>query len=209
MNKQSGSVLPIITVILVVVIIGLLGFILWQNFMREETPDTNDSTAITEPESNVQRYSNQTIGYTIEVPSDWYLTEPQNGEESPRISNLTLDEAGKVGGGFVDEYIDISIFKQTDEASFSAMAQGMTFAEFYEALGQDDVNGGAATYDKESVKAMTVNGLQAKSTKSSFTQVNESIFILQDDGLLEITLYPYGVSSDETVARILDSFTLL
>lgn len=75
--KERGSAHIIIPAVLVLVIVGLLGFIFWQNFINKDPAAKNDSTLTTEKDSNKNESSPEpksikegSIGGSLTYPSE-------------------------------------------------------------------------------------------------------------------------------------------
>ena len=104
------------------------------------------------------------------------------------------------------DYINLRILKT--EANDSIFA-GSTATEWYTQLGTTTVSNGPVTYTPDSVTSYELNGMPAKKTKSVFTETNEDIFLIKNGSLYNISLYPYDISDNTTVKKILSSFTFL
>jgi hypothetical protein len=87
-QKQSGFAhLMIITGILALAVVGLLGFVFYQNFIQKKytakvstTPFTSKPThTSTDPTADWQTYTNVQNGYSIKYPSTWAYREYQDG----------------------------------------------------------------------------------------------------------------------------------
>lgn len=105
MNKkqsQSGSIHLIIVIVLVVTLIGALGFIFWQNFMQPKTSDTNSSTtASTATVSDITYKKYTTTGkYSVSFnyPSAWTIVNTNNSDAPyyGRVEEIKNTEGKKV-----------------------------------------------------------------------------------------------------------------
>lgn len=71
----------VIIVILVITVLGLVGFVFWQNFMKSEanTVSTNTSeetsTASVDPYADWLTYTSDRAGFNLKYPSDWKVTD--------------------------------------------------------------------------------------------------------------------------------------
>lgn len=114
-RSQNGSVHVIITVILVVVIIGLLGFVAWDKFLKPSTDSarqTNQEAATPTATPNEQVALNAQLSYingptTLQVkyPSSWkYNTEARTitSPDGELILSYRLEGFDGVGGTCVD-----------------------------------------------------------------------------------------------------------
>ena len=208
-QKQSGSALAVIVIILVVALIGTLAFIFWQNSTnkKDDTPTVSDTSTQenTDPYKDWNTYEAPNTKYTIKYPASWQaLKETVPG--GPYIRNFE-PTPNQTLGGYPDGYINMSIQREENDADFKAMTGGYTTTDWYNALGKSKIQSGPVTYLPEEVKELNMSGLTGKSTKAAFTETDEIIYLLRGDALYSIVLYPYGISSDPTVKLMLDSFT--
>ncbi len=212
-QKQTGSAHVVIITILVLALLGALGFIFYQNFIKAKT-DTANSVATTEAEEAPEAdkyagwgtYESVSGGYSIKYPEDWIVIK-ETDQDGPYIRNFD-PTSGNTENGYPAGYINLRVLYEDDSANFKARTDYMV-KEWYEALGKTYVNSGAVGYEPKDVKTITFNDISAKSAKSVFTETNEVIYFLKGDRLYSINLYPYGASSDSTVKLMLDSFTFL
>lgn len=82
LQKEQGSAHVIIIVVLIVAVLGLLGFVFWQNFIaKKDTPKADTaststaSTSTPTPTPDVKNYQNNTAGISLNYPSSWTLSE--------------------------------------------------------------------------------------------------------------------------------------
>lgn len=212
-QRQIGSAHLVIVITLVVALIGALGFIFWQNFVKTET-DTSESVTTKEIEESSETdkyadwgtYESVRDGYSIKYPKDWIIIK-ETDQDGPYIRNVD-PTSGNTESGYPAGYINLRVLREDDSADFKARTD-YTVKEWYEALGKTYVNTGVVGYEPKDVKVITFNGISAKSIKSVFTETNEVIYFLKDNTLYSINLYPYGSSSDPTVKLMLDSFAFL
>jgi len=207
-QKQSGSAPVIVVIILIVAVIGVLGFIFWQNFVKN-TQDTSvvsgtSDSASTDPYKDWNTYESANNKYSIKYPKDWIALK-ETVQDGPYIRNF--DPSSKQSqGGYPNGYINVRIFRDENNADFKAKT-GYTTTDWYDALGKVQVQDGPITYLPGDVKDPKISGLPARSTKAVFSETDEVIYVLRGDELYSINLYPYGISSDSTVKLMLDSFT--
>jgi len=207
-QKQTGSALVVAIIILVVALIGALGFIFWQNHINKTTntpvaPNTTNSTT-PDPYKDWATYESPISKYKIKYPKDW-LALKETVQDGPYIRNFD-PTSNQPQGGYPDGYINLRVLVDENNANFKAMT-GYTTTDWFEALGKAQVQSGPITYLPEDVKGMKISGLPAKSAKAVFTETDEVIYVLRGDRLYSINLYPYGISSDPTVKLMLESFT--
>lgn len=205
-RNQIGSALTISVTILVSALVAVLGFILYQNVINQETTNTPATSTITDKEKAYKdwnTYESLNSEYSIKYPKDW-LALKETVSDGPYIRNF--DPTSKeTPGGYPEGYINVRILREENDKNFKAMT-GLTTTDWYDALGTTEVQDGAVTYLPKDVKELKVNGLSAKSAKAMFTETDEVIYILRGEKLYSINLYPYGISSDPTVKKMLDSF---
>lgn len=87
MNKsknQSGSAHVVLIVILVLIIVGLLGFVLWEKFIRPKDEVSTNTVSSSSTENNIaprdiydgwQTYTSQRAGFTIKYPATYKLID--------------------------------------------------------------------------------------------------------------------------------------
>ncbi|MGV9001337.1 MAG: hypothetical protein ACOH18_00050 [Candidatus Saccharimonadaceae bacterium] len=207
-QKQNGSTLVVVIIILVVAVIGALGFIFWQNFIKN-TPDTSvvsgtSDTASADPYKDWNTYESANNKYSIKYPKDWIaLKDTVPG--GPYIRNFD-PSSRQSNSGYPDGYINLTVQLEENDGNFKAYS-GHTTTEWFDVLGKTQLQKGPVTYRPEDVKELKISGLSAKSTKATFDETDEEIYILRGYKLYSINLYPYGISSDPTVKLMLDSFT--
>lgn len=92
--RQQGSAHIIIIIVLVLVfcIIGLLGFVLWQNFFSGKTASTSNSTTqsatATDSTSDLSETYTSSVGlFSIHYPTSWALA---TGDSSSEAEDATL-----------------------------------------------------------------------------------------------------------------------
>ena len=205
-QKQSGNTVAIV-IILVIVLLGVLGFVFWQNVTNKK-PDTSATpTANTEtvdPYKDWNTYESINNKYSIKYPKNW-LALKETVQDGPYIRNFE-PTPNEDRGGYPDGYINVRVLLDKNDANFKAMT-GKTTTEWFDALGKTQVQSGPITHLPADVKEMKISGLPAKSAKAAFTETDEVVYVLRGDELYSIYLYPYGISSDPTVKLMLDSFT--
>jgi|GEM_PF-4700588 len=81
LKKQSGSAHVVIVIILVVALIGALGFMFWQNFTQKGPVATNTKVVQSDTSKNeteelkeeLKTYKNASLGYSFQYSGDWEL----------------------------------------------------------------------------------------------------------------------------------------
>jgi len=210
--RQTGSAHVVIIIILVVAVLGLLGFVFWQNFIMKTPAEkaevvatsTNEDVVAENPYKDWGTYESVRDGYSIKYPKDWtVIKETEN--DGPYIRNI---DPSNSNGGYPEGYMNLRVLLDTDAVGFMARTD-YTMPQWYEALGKTYVSNGPVGYSPEVVKDVTVNDIPAKSAKAVFTETDEMIYFLKNENLYNISLYPYGASSDPTIKLMLDSFKYL
>jgi len=215
-SKQSGSAHVVIIVILIVALLGTLGFVFWKNYMDKKPVAKNSESSKTDAKvqnkdkyEGWKTYTSTRDGYSIKYPSDWLaINETEN--DGSYIRNFDPSsrpaEDPAHNKNYPKDYINLRVLKTIAN---DPIFMGSTAAEWYAKLGVSTVSNGPVTYAPDTVATFEVNGIAAKKTKSTFSETNEDIFLLKDGSLYNLDLYPYGISSDATVKKILDSFSYL
>lgn len=115
-SKETGSAHVVIIVILIVAIIGALGFVVWKNFL--DTPDSsNTSKSVVTPKNeetskeDTLTYRSEAIGIEFKYPKDWikvecdntYVEDPQNrvyfGTTNEGLAIVDGESTQLCGGG--------------------------------------------------------------------------------------------------------------
>lgn len=218
-SKQSGSTHVIIIVILIIALLGTLGFVFWKNYIdkqpvaksNENSRTENTKTPPKDEYEGWKTYASNRDGYSIKYPSDW-LAIKETSNDGPYIRNFDPTsrpaEDPAHNKNYPKGYINLRVLKI--EASDTNLL-GTTATEWYAKLGVSTTPdaGPGYIFQPDTVTNITINGMPAKKSKTVFTETDEDIFLLHDGAVYHITLYPYGTSSDTTVKKILNSFSYL
>ena len=99
--RQSGNAHVIIIIILVVAVVGLLGFVFWQNFIKNGQSDTAlvQDTSQQETVSTTKEFKSQDHDITFSYPADWSVVERVETDNTPQwyVSYVdVLNAQGKV-----------------------------------------------------------------------------------------------------------------
>lgn len=213
---QKGSAHVVIIIILVIALLGVLGFVFWQNFIdtkpvanNSENSKTDTDSQSTDAYKDWKTYTSTRDGYSIKYPSDW-LVVSETSDDGPYIRNFDPSsrpaEDPANNKNYPKDYINVRVLKTAPNDS---MFMGSTATEWYAKLGVSTVSNGPVSYAPDAVMSYKVNGMPAKKTISTFTETNEDIFLLKNGALYTINLYPYNASDNTTVKKLLDSFTFL
>src|SRR6476469_2643231 len=87
MKHQKGSIHVIIIAVLATALLGMLGFVFWQNFIHKSSPVTLSTAPSKKAESSknnlnqdnqtkvaVKSFTSPLSGFTVQYPSDWLVT---------------------------------------------------------------------------------------------------------------------------------------
>ncbi len=211
-HSQKGSTHVVIIAALILIIIGVLGFVFWQNFIHKEPIAKEPGVSKTDNPTKEDKYkgwkvySNYEDNYGIKYPSDWIFTDKTASDgiyirNFDPLSRPSEDSANNKN--YPKDYINLRVIKIDGN---DPIFNGSTAAEWYEKLGKSPVSMGPITYSPDTVRGIHLQNKLAKTTKAVFTETNEDIFLLRNNTLYQFNLYPYGISDNETVKKILDSF---
>jgi|GEM_PF-4439997 len=127
LKKQSGSAHVIIISVLVVAIVGLLGFVFWQNFLNKsvvndaassEQQATADQSVTPSPEAEIKykTFTSPLSGYTVEYPEDWKVSDDtggiftnNNGGKSYTLHIQNVTRTGSYDGHDANTYVCVDI----------------------------------------------------------------------------------------------------
>lgn len=212
MTSQKGFTHTLLLAGLVIALVAVLSLAFWRNFTQSDsTAKESELTTVNRPDkkniySGWKTYSNYEDGYGIKYPSDWVFID-KTASDGIYIRNLDPTsrpaEDSENNKNYPKDYINLSIINIDGN---DPIFNGSTAKEWYEKLGKSSISLGPVTYFPDAVKAFNLQNKLAKTTKAVFTETNEDIFLLHNDTLYQFKLYPYGISKDETVRKILDSF---
>jgi len=215
--SQKGSAHVVIIVILVVALLGTLGFVFWQNFIDKKPVAKNNESSKTEDTKSKPKdeykgwktYTSTRDGYSIRYPSDW-LAINETGNDGPYIRNFDPSsrpaEDPPHNKNYPKDYINLRVLKTVAN---DPIFMGSTATEWYAQLGVSTVSNGPVSYTPDTVTAYKLHDMPAKKTKSVFTETDEDIFLIKNGALYNIDLYPYGASDNIIIKKMLASFTFL
>ena len=108
-KSQSGFAHLVLVIILIVALLGTLGFVYWQNYMQPKVSDTSQKTpvvkkdnsevipiaktpAVVDPMADWKTYTNAKYGFSFKYPADWTVQESPtaNGNSFPSPVPNTL-----------------------------------------------------------------------------------------------------------------------
>lgn len=201
----------IVGIVAALIILSTAAFFLCQNLQpktvpsSQNTPETSQAPSTPEPEPVVDHYigwatyTSQRDGYELKYPAEWIVIK-ESANDGPYIRNMQF-----TGGGYPEGYINLRVLRDEGTVSGSTLAP----KEWYAKLGVETVQKGPITFTPDLVEDFTLADFEAKKAKSVFSEIDEDIFVLHGDVLFEINMYPYGISANPEVKKILDSFSLL
>lgn len=172
MNKQQGSAHAAVVIVLVVALLGALGFIFWQNFIKkdaevatkQESTKTTDEPKVAEKKADTKLYDSDT--FTFEYPAEgWRMAEPTDGSSGvpdyPKIETNNYAPAMGVGieaGAYVGVY--------THPANSSLAEHRQNVVE---------------TFNATELKDTTVGGLPAISYRNDYEGTRYATYFVRDD----------------------------
>lgn len=120
-QTQTGSAHSIIIIILVLALLGTLGFIFWQNFVQTPMATT---TVADDTKSKQKEYSNSLLSFNYPT-SGWTVDETQYGENGPVTPELkSSDYQASIGMG-VDKgaiiFVSVNVKATTIDEEYVAI----------------------------------------------------------------------------------------
>ena len=161
-SKQAGSTHVIVIIILVLAVLGLVGFVFWQNFVKNDTTKntTTSETSNQQEGQNKDRlsYTNEVIGVSFDYPKNWvkvecdntYIENPKNtvyfGTNNYGVGILEGTTSNLCGGG-TDFPSQMIITKVNVSGEFTATATDVTIdgksaKKYTSVAGQDSTQPG-------------------------------------------------------------------
>jgi cytoskeletal protein RodZ len=186
-HSQKGSAHVVIIVILVIALLGALGFVFWKNFIYKEVETDKNSQQTTDNQSKDQyagwkTFSSPNDLYSMKYPADWIVNYESN--DGPYFRNFDPNsrpaEDPANHKNYPKGYINHRILKtEADDQIFMVSTE----TEWYTKLGVSTISKGPASYSPNTVTSYNLNGMSAKKTKTVFTETNEDIFLLNGGSL--------------------------
>jgi len=191
MNKQQGSAHVIVVVILVVALLGALGFIFWQNFLKKdevakqsETTKTTDVPK-TEAEKEPATKTYEATAYSFEYPADGWVADLSTSDgsygsvDAPTVK--TLDYVANIGMG-VDSGAYVAVYAGAPNSTLAEMKQNVI-----------------ETFNATEVKDTTVDGVPALSYRNDYEGTRYVTYVIKNNTSYQIQ-YQYG-GTDPSVYR--------
>lgn len=198
----------IIAIVIAVLVLGIAGFFVGKSLQPKTNvvnKDVPSGPKITTPEHQTDFYEgwgtyiSQRDGYELRYPPDWIVIK-ETASDGPYIRNMAF-----TGGGYPEGYINLRVLRDVGTVSGSTLSP----KDWYAALGVSTVQKGPVTFPPDVVEDFILNGMNAKKAKSVFTETDADVFILHNDMLYEINMYPYEAPDNVEVQNILNSFTFI
>lgn len=161
-NRQRGSTEVVVIACLVLLLVGALGWIFWQNVMGKESNQQSGSSAVADKEAiPVTKYSNSAAGFQLDYPSSWKIetsTDSSSASVATLTRNVNHERKGVNDTGF--DTIDIST--QANDSPRSSQS-GIAAINAWKALSKDKgVSKGYEQY-KDSVLSQEVRKINGVS----------------------------------------------
>jgi len=142
-KQQSGIVHLAIIIVLIVALLGVLGFVYWQNFIQpknsttkgsssKSTSDTKIPAVKTDPLVGWKTYTNTALGFSIKYPSDWQVSDGiispqtyidyQTKKYGNLVGPLVYFGEGAVSGvaSYAESSLPMSEIYEQDKATFAS-----------------------------------------------------------------------------------------
>lgn len=125
-KTQSGSAHIVIIIVLVIALLGTLGFVFWQNFLnKKDSVATSDTSTVTKEEvssDGLKTFTNEKYKLSFKYPSDWsvevksdeggdlpYYSLDINDTNGEKVAYFSAASGGVGGTCDPDQAIDISV----------------------------------------------------------------------------------------------------
>ena len=118
LNNQTGSAHVIIIIILIAAVLGLLGFVFWQNFAKPKDNAASSATTSTtaktttptaDPYASWLTYSSNRGGFNIKYPSDWKIFDASaNGGDLVKLVSPNVTKEQNNSPDAVNYDVDVS-----------------------------------------------------------------------------------------------------
>jgi|GEM_PF-5651761 len=148
-HTQTGSAHVVIIIVLVIAVLGALGFIFWQNFLNKPAASTTTTTTTKTTASDTTTYKNTDLGFSVDYPSTWKFATSTAAPVIATLASPDITTEQKAGG--VDSLgYDVGIQTQPKSGPTSGSQSAAILA----------LNGNAAQY--ASMKyTETINSISA------------------------------------------------
>ena len=195
-SKQVGSAHIVIIVILAAAVIGLLGFVFWQNFISPKDVAKSEVSDTTDTQVEQKEYSNDDFSFKYST-SGWTLGETRYGEDGPLTPELKTADYQQTGMG-VDKGAIISVSIGDGTA---------TLDERYAQLQES-----SSVFGDEDLQKTTVAGSTAITYHSAYEGVRyHTIFVREGKEYDVVYMYAYDGSGEyeQGAATYMDAYDLV
>lgn len=119
-QKQNGSALVVVTIVIAVAIIATLAYVLWNNHISKEPPvgSQNTTQQPTQSTPDLNTYENTAIGITFTYPRSWINLSCENHGAKVYFAtdNRGIDNGQLCGGG--SDFPAQMTFARTDSTEY-------------------------------------------------------------------------------------------
>lgn len=212
-QNQTGSAHVVIIVILVLAIMGLLGFVFWQNFIQKKaTTTTSTTTTVVDQYSGWNTYNNSTYGFSLRYPANWIAGKVDNNSSSIQLVSsfespvkVLSSSPSPVGSVNVPE---ASVTISTQKISKVSLSTGEVLGSVYGLLqGQSGKDTSSIFQNKynETINSIPVTEFDMLAQEPYF-----AVLFTRADSYVELSFSrtPTKASLNETTSKILASLKL-
>lgn len=201
-HEHASTSLKTILLVFAIVLVGTLGYLVWDFNRTADTTDfttpiakkkteTTTTTTITDETKDWKTYSYATQGFSIKYPSNWYFTEETQGEGFVILTNFKYPCEVDCPGHLLETQTKMVIQSRNNPNKLSV-------EEFAEEIIEDE---GSATVISK--KELTVSGLKAiKCILSDTFGDLSNVFISSSGKIFQITTYSNQEFVDQMIATI-------
>ena len=190
MNKQSGSAHVVVVTILVLALLGALGFIFWQNFLSKKEDSLKPAAMTSEEEPKkvetkvaTSIYSND--AFSFEYPAEGWIAKETRYDSDPSVEltpEITTSDFERNTGMGIHTGAIVSVFKSVAQTSIS----------------QEKANLSELTAI-ENLKDVTVGGVDGFSYRSEYEGTRLCTVVIKS-GIMYQIQYQFA-GSDESVHK--------
>jgi hypothetical protein len=191
-SKQTGSIHMVVIIILILALVGVLGFIFWQNFMQSPKADkdaqANQTDSLEKPSDVCVGYGDaveknkvfcsKNVGVEFKIP-EVFVNKFQKKENYDVFKGGMDDAQGTLAGKSLEYYeatvasgeetLLLSVAKEPSRSGYSSVSDALQRTYFNETNGNLFlVNGPVSHYDSKTGMSTTTGGWSAGKTVPSF-----------------------------------------
>lgn len=182
-QKQSGSATAIVVMVLTLALIGVLGVIVWQNFLApkashvQETGEAANNTTANDAKTEQKVYTNDALSFKYPA-SGWVAGETRYGEDASPTPELKSSDYQQTGMG-VDKGAIISIVTNKKSTTIDK--------EFA------DLQNSASVFKLEELQKTTISSQPAITYHSGYEGVRYHTIFVRGDVVYDIVyMFAYG-----------------